>query len=76
MLDQTSRPALPATSRRRATRRAVLPAVVVVAAIGIAVTAARLRPTEAAAVAPRSGPAEPARLAAHRPAPFSTMARR
>lgn len=55
MLDQTSRPALPATSRRRATRRAVLPAVVVVAAIGIAVTAARLRPTEAAAVVVRRG---------------------
>ena len=50
MLDQVSSPALPVTSRRRVTRRAVLPAVLAVAAIGIAVTAARLRSTEAAFV--------------------------
>jgi len=55
MLDQISSRALPVTSRRRVTRRAVLPAVLAVAAIGIAVTAARFRSTEAAFVLVRRG---------------------
>lgn len=54
MRDPASGPALP-PSHRLSTRRIVLPAVLAAVAIGIVITAARLRPTEAAAVVVRRG---------------------
>lgn len=53
MRDEGSGPTLPPLSDRRPARRVVLPLLVAVLAIGIVVTAARIRPSEAAAVVVR-----------------------